>query len=143
MKIILMLSFVLVMSCSSATTTTDTNQTTTNPTTVVEEAQLSKSEVLSVAAFKAKLESLNGQKFYLIDVRTPGEVAAGKIENSINLNYNDPNFANELSKLEKDKPLLLYCASGRRSSNATQIAKELGFVEIYDLQGGFNTWSAQ
>ena len=98
-------------------------------------------EVLNVADFKAKMASL--EDYHLIDVRTPGEVAAGTIENSININFSTSNFETELEKMDKSKPLMLFCRSGNRSGKASQIARNLGFTEIYDLKGGMMAWSAQ
>ncbi|MFK7949088.1 MAG: rhodanese-like domain-containing protein [Saprospiraceae bacterium] len=98
-------------------------------------------EVLSVADFKAKMASLG--EYHLIDVRTPGEVASGTIENSTNINFSTSNFETELGKLDKSKPLMLFCRSGNRSGKASQMAKNMGFTEIYDLKGGMMAWSQQ
>jgi rhodanese-related sulfurtransferase len=140
MKLILLVLSVMALSCNSPSETTATQNNST-----VEQAVTSSSSysVLNVADFKAKMESLTGQGFNLVDVRTPEEVASGTIENSINIDFNNSNFSEGLAKLDKSKPLMLFCRSGARSGRASSIAKELGFTEIYDLQGGFMAWSAQ
>lgn len=74
----------------------------------------------------------------IIDVRSPGELQEGKIENSILIpvtyimtgNYTIP----------RDRPLLLYCAVGGRSYAAMQILARNGYIEIYNLQGGIAAW---
>ena len=45
-----------------------------------------------------------------------------------------------ISKLDKNKPVLLYCAMGGRSSKASKVFKSQGFKKIYDLKGGFLSW---
>ena len=72
----------------------------------------------------------------LLDVRTPNEWNAGKIASSKCINYNDPEFKQEVQKLDKNKPVFVYCAAGGRSTKASQILKESGFKVIYNLQGG-------
>ncbi len=95
-------------------------------------------KVLEVAAFKAKLAET--QNALLIDVRTPGEVANGKIENSTNIDFNSEDFKAQLAKLDPKKPIFVYCAVGGRSGKTTPILEDLGFTEIYDLAGGFKAW---
>lgn len=138
MKLVLLVLSVMALSCNSPSETTATQNNST-----VEQIAPSSYSVLNVADFKAKIESLAGQGFNLVDVRTPGEVAGGTIENSVNIDFNNSNFSADLAKLDKSKPLMLFCRSGARSGRASSIAKELGFTEIYDLQGGFMAWSAQ
>ncbi|WP_028523854.1 rhodanese-like domain-containing protein [Runella limosa] len=72
----------------------------------------------------------------LLDVRTPNEWNAGKIASSQCINYNDPAFKEQVQKLDKTKPVFVYCAVGGRSTKASQILKESGFKLIYNLQGG-------
>lgn len=141
MKLILLVLSVMVLSCNSPSETTTGIQ---NNSTAVEQTTVQSSyTVLSVADFKTKMESFVGMDFNLVDVRTSGEVVGGSIENAVNIDFNSSNFAKDLAKLDKSKPLMLFCRSGARSGGASSTAKELGFTEIYDLQGGFMAWSAQ
>jgi rhodanese-related sulfurtransferase len=80
------------------------------------------------------------QDVQLIDVRTSEEYSKGFIEEAQNIDYNSTDFANKISKLDKNKPVLLYCAMGGRSSKASKVFKSLGFKKIYDLKGGFLSW---
>lgn len=90
------------------------------------------------AAFNAKLADSDVQ---LVDVRTPGEHAKGAIENSVNINYHDRDFAEQVAgKLDKNKPVMLYCAGGVRSAKAAKILEKQGFKEIYDLENGYGGW---
>ncbi len=95
------------------------------------------SKVLSPQDFKAKLSDASVQ---LIDVRTTPEIKGGKIENSVQIDFNGADFKKQLEKLDKTKPVMVYCASGRRSANTAEILNSMGFSEVYDLEGGFNGW---
>ncbi|MEY3249722.1 MAG: hypothetical protein RL742_1765 [Bacteroidota bacterium] len=78
----------------------------------------------------------------LIDVRTPEEFASGHLENARNFDYYAPDFAKKLATLDKNKPVLVYCAVGGRSGSAAAQLKQMGFKNILDLEGGFRAWSA-
>ncbi len=97
-------------------------------------------EDIGVEAFKEKLAEPG---IVLIDVRTPEEIAEGKIEGAMELNYYDDNFGEELGKLDKDKIYLIYCRSGNRSGKACKLMQEQGFSNLYNLEGGYLEWSKQ
>lgn len=77
----------------------------------------------------------------LIDVRTPEEFASGHLENARNFDYYAPDFAKKLGTLDKNKPVLVYCAVGGRSGSAAAQLKQMGFKNIVDLDGGYRAWS--
>ena len=79
----------------------------------------------------------------LIDVRTPEEFASGHLENAVNMNYFDSDFKAQFKTLDKNKAVYLYCKSGRRSANAAEKLEDMGFVKIYDLEGGISNWNAK
>ena len=77
----------------------------------------------------------------LVDVRTPKEYSEGYIGKAKNINFFDDDFTTQMSKkIDKNKPVVLYCRSGRRSANAALKLKDLGFKQIYDLNGGILSW---
>jgi len=76
----------------------------------------------------------------LIDVRTPREVQQGKIEGARMINFLEDDFREKIGQLDKDKPVALYCRSGNRSSKAAAMMDDMGFEEVYDLQGGVISW---
>ena len=78
----------------------------------------------------------------LIDVRTPDEYKGGHIKNAANINVNDANFETSIAKLDKNKPVVVYCAVGGRSSRAADIMVQKGFKNVYNVSGGYNAWSA-
>jgi|SRR5690606_17971520 len=76
----------------------------------------------------------------LVDVRTKEEFKSGHIKNALNIDVKDVNFKSYTNNLKKDKPVLVYCRSGKRSSEAAEILKELGFTKIVSLEGGIVSW---
>jgi len=76
----------------------------------------------------------------LVDVRTPEEYENGHIKNAININYYNSDFSSKINKLDKNKPIYVYCKSGYRSGKSAIILKNLGFKTIYDLKGGILNW---
>lgn len=72
----------------------------------------------------------------LLDVRTPQEWEAGKIASSNCINIGDATFKQQIEKLDKNKPVFVYCAVGGRSSKAALILQQAGFKYIYNLTGG-------
>lgn len=75
-----------------------------------------------------------------LDVRTIAEYSEGHIPGSININVLDESFAGVAdSLLLKDKPVALYCRSGKRSKKAASILSKKGY-KVYDLDKGFNGW---
>jgi len=77
----------------------------------------------------------------ILDVRTPGEVTEGYLEGALNIDFSNKEFQNNLQKLDKSKPVLVYCRSGRRSGIAMNYMRDMGFVEVYNLSGGIIAWT--
>lgn len=98
-------------------------------------------KVLNTKEYQQQL--INNKNVQLIDVRTPEEYAEGHLENAININFNSNNFAKQVEKLDKNKPVYIYCRSGGRSGSAGVILEKMGFKEIYDLKGGILYWSGK
>jgi rhodanese-related sulfurtransferase len=77
----------------------------------------------------------------LLDVRTADEYKAGHLPGALQIDVMQPDdFKNKVSSLYKKKKYLLYCRTGKRSNNAKVIMKQLGFIKLYDLKGGFSEW---
>lgn len=89
------------------------------------------------------VELLKDSDVQLVDVRTPEEVAQGIIEGASHIDFFDTDFETRIGKLDKTKPLVLYCRSGNRSGKAIIKINTLGFKKIYDVSGGFNEWQAE
>lgn len=91
--------------------------------------------------YSEKLAS--SEKPQLIDVRTPEEYAVEHLENATNINWNGSDFTTKVEKLDKSKPVFVYCKVGGRSSQAANKLSELGFKEIYNLDGGIMKWQGK
>jgi rhodanese-related sulfurtransferase len=76
----------------------------------------------------------------LVDLRTPEEFDEIHIVNAQNINFSSPTFEADISKLDKAKPVILYCKGGTRSAKCAQKLKSAGFEKIYDLEGGISKW---
>lgn len=79
---------------------------------------------------------------YVLDVRTPGEFAAGHLTNAHNIDVEASTFGNEIGKLDKHATYAVYCHSGNRSAVATSQMAKAGFDHIYNLNGGIEAWAA-
>ena len=88
-----------------------------------------------------EMKTLVDQKdVQVVDVRTPEEYSEGYIAHSQNIDFNSPTFDEDIQKLDKTKPVLLYCKSGGRSAKCAEKLQEAGFVKIFDLEGGITKW---
>ena len=106
-------------------------------TTSLAQTKLQDAGVIGVEAARELIET---KEVIIVDVRTPEEVAAGAIENAINLDYFAENFKSQISKLDKSKIYLVYCKKGGRSNQTLSMMQALGFNHAYDLAGGFEEW---
>tara|TARA_B100000242_G_C43052916_1_gene492049 strand:+ start:475 stop:792 length:318 start_codon:yes stop_codon:yes gene_type:complete len=95
---------------------------------------------LNIEDWKKQKES--NTKNICLDVRTVEEYTDGNIKDSINIDfYKSIDFMKFLDKLDKDDNYYVYCRSGKRSEASCQIMKEIGFNNVYNLEGGFLAWS--
>ncbi|MDV3126169.1 MBL fold metallo-hydrolase [Mycobacterium sp. 21AC1] len=74
----------------------------------------------------------------IVDVRNPGEVAAGTIPNAITIPVGQ--LPSRLGELDPVKPTVVYCAGGYRSSVAASLLRHNGFADVSDILGGYGAW---
>lgn len=79
----------------------------------------------------------------VIDVRTPEEFAEGHIQGATMIDFYADTFADEIGALDQDGTYLLYCRSGNRSGQAAVLMQQLGFDEVYDMEGGVVAYGGQ
>jgi UPF0176 protein len=76
----------------------------------------------------------------LVDTRNHYEVEVGTFPRAIDPGTDSfrqfPEFARQLAETSKDRPLAMFCTGGIRCEKATALMLELGFEEVYHLQGG-------
>jgi rhodanese-related sulfurtransferase len=76
----------------------------------------------------------------LVDVRSSKEYEEMHIVNSQNIDFQSPTFDEDVSKLDKAKPVILYCKGGNKSAKCAKKLKDAGFEKVYDLDGGISKW---
>lgn len=122
--LITILTFFLLASCQESQSSDDSN------TGIFEK--------LSKEDFSKKMDVKSDM--ILVDVRTPQEFQNGTIKGAQNINFYDKNFDSEISKLDRTKPVFIFCKSGGRSGKTLDKMKSLDFKEVYDLKGGYSGW---
>ena len=95
-------------------------------------------EVVGVDVFEMAEKSAQ-----LIDIRTPEEYNEGYIKNAVNIDFFEDDFMDQMSKLNIDEALYIYCKSGGRSGNAAAKLEQAGFIKVYDLGVGMSGWKEE
>lgn len=78
---------------------------------------------------------------FVLDVRSPKEHSAGKIDGSTNIPVDA--LRDRLNEIPKDRAIVVHCAVGYRGYVAERILKQQGFTNVRNLTGGFRAWSLQ
>ncbi len=81
----------------------------------------------------------------VVDLREESEMceAGGSIPCAINVPWFSGDFAESVSALDPDTPILLVCASGYRSTEAAELLSFLGFTSVYNMLGGMMQWPGE
>ena len=87
-----------------------------------------------------KYKSFKDEPHTLVDVRSIGEWNGGRASNAIHIPLDEVN--RRLSRIPKDKPVILICASGMRSGMAAKMLAKAGYKSVYNFAGGMGSWSA-
>jgi rhodanese-related sulfurtransferase len=84
---------------------------------------------------------INRQDALVVDVRETAEWSAGHIPNARHIALG--HLAKHLSEIDKykDKPVIVVCASGNRSSSGCGVLKKAGFQQVFNLAGGISAWN--
>ena len=115
--------------------------------TLMDFVKEAKSKITEIDVATAK--ELMQKGYRVIDVREPGEVAQGAIENSINIPRGVLEPAVDLENKEGNKELqngrndkwLVVCRTSGRSAMATVVLQEMGFTDVKNIAGGMNAWN--
>ena len=78
---------------------------------------------------------------YVLDVRTPQEYAEGHVPGAVNVPQDQ--LASRLAEVPKDKDVVIYCRSGRRSALAADVLAANGYSRLSHLEGDMNAWIAK
>ncbi len=86
---------------------------------------------------------VNQENAQVIDVRPKEAYQQGHIVNALNMPLEDITSGKiKLDKLKK-KPVVVYCQMGRSSSKASKNLTDAGIEQVFNLQGGINTWISE
>lgn len=77
---------------------------------------------------------------YVLDVRTQGEFKKGHLPGAHNMDFWGPTFDSDIMKLPKDKKILLYCRTGKRSAGAMEQLEKEGFIDVAHMASGLEDW---
>ncbi len=87
-------------------------------------------------------EALKNPQVQIIDTRTPQEFSEGHIPDAVNIDLSSEDFIEQMKLLDKEKPVAVYCRSGRRSKIAAERFAKEGF-KVTELEGGIMTWKGE
>jgi rhodanese-related sulfurtransferase len=97
-----------------------------------------KIEHVDAATFK---KFIDDKKSFLIDLRTDDELKnKGFIKGALQIDYFKKDAESVISKLDKKKTYLIYCAGGGRSGECAELMQKQGFTHVVDLEKGFDDW---
>lgn len=99
------------------------------------------SNLVSQDELLARLEAKD-PALVVLDVRTAEEFAEGHVPGAGNLSHDE--LGARLGELAgaRDKDLVIYCRSGRRTGIAMEILREAGFTRVFHLDGDYQGWTA-
>ena len=88
----------------------------------------------------AELKDAKPGDLQILDVRTPGEWEGGHVPGAKYVFL--PELEKKLARLEKDKPVAVYCDSGYRASIAAALLQRNGFTQVRNVPGSWKAWKA-
>lgn len=77
-------------------------------------------------------------RVFLLDVRTPGEYLQVRLEGARLIPIDQ--LLHRVGELPRDRPILVYCTVGARSSQVFRYLAGQGYPEVYNLSGGLSAW---
>jgi rhodanese-related sulfurtransferase len=86
------------------------------------------------------LDAMRSGGAQVVDVRSDAEAARGMIAGAKHIPL--ASLPGRLGELQRDRPVLVYCQVGARSTQAAQFLANEGFVQVVNLKGGLNAWLA-
>lgn len=97
-------------------------------------------QIREIDAAELKRMQASGERFTLIDVREPDEVAQGTIPGAVPLPRGVLEHKIDTVTTDKDAPIVCYCGGGGRSAMAASNLQRMGFKNVMSLAGGYKKW---
>lgn len=83
------------------------------------------------------------QDVLILDVRSPGEFHRGHVPSAVNIPHGELAVRFPELGTDVDRPIVLYCKSGRRASIAASVLQGAGFTDLHHLTGDMTKWIAR
>jgi rhodanese-related sulfurtransferase len=99
-----------------------------------------KAEYHKISAAEAKKMLDDNPKIILLDVRTEAEHKENRIHDSVLLPVSEIESKAAEVLPDKEAVIIVYCRSGRRSLAASNMLISMGYINVYDMDGGINGW---
>lgn len=96
---------------------------------------------LSVAEAKEYMTTHEAVTFQLLDVRQPKEYESGHLAGSLLIPLKE--LPDRLDELDREKPIIVYCAVGGRSKVAAQLLSGHDFTNVFNMSGGIKAWQGE
>ena len=102
-----------------------------------------------LAAAKSKIQEVDTQvasekiasnQVVVLDVREPDEFEQGALKNVVHIPRGHLEAQVESKIVDKNSPVIVYCAGGVRSAFAAKTLQELGYSNVLSMAGGFGKW---
>lgn len=103
--------------------------------------QDAKTRIREVSQAEFRQWLADNKKVTVIDVREPGDFAAGAISNAVNVPRGILELEIDEVVPDQDQLVVLYCGGGSRSALAADTLRVMGYENVYSLQGGWKQWN--
>lgn len=98
-------------------------------------------EIPTMSAHELKRKMDAREPLELIDVREAFEYEIARIDGAKLIPLGE--IADRMNELQRERPIIIHCHSGRRSAEAVRLLQQRGFANVYNLEGGIDAWSDQ
>ena len=91
---------------------------------------------------QAREQMASSEGYIILDVRTKEEYDSGHIPEALNLPLQDLGDEPPVKLPDLSQEIYVYCRSGNRSKQASQILAELGYTNVFEF-GGIHSWKGE